>query len=135
MKVGKMDNLDKRTSIGNIMRKKFSDNTNSPPQPKPQVNPLISPHDYASTKEYIYHLVKELSLAREKLKALQHAFACEEALLKAKNLELKESEMILREYEFKRDSKSYNANRSSKTRCCYTNKDVRTRRYLNESHI
>ncbi|XP_057954638.1 SHUGOSHIN 2 isoform X1 [Malania oleifera] len=38
------------------------------------------------------HILAELNLGREKLKALQHELICKDALLKAKNLELEEKE-------------------------------------------
>ncbi|XP_073303535.1 uncharacterized protein [Primulina huaijiensis] len=195
----KGEKMERRSSFGNMVRKKFSNITNSLPQPKSPVISEKSPLDSASAKEYIDNLVKEkmvlakivheknkvielsgieiqklrtsllmmrlhnwnlaqsnsqmltvggvldselfydnsvdinslgeltscelylfqeLSLGREKLKAQQHDLVCKEALLKAKDLELKESEMVGRENEFRKDSKSYNANRSksSKTR-------------------
>ncbi|XP_073049175.1 SHUGOSHIN 1-like [Primulina eburnea] len=157
----KVEKMDRRSSFGNMVRKKFSNITNSLPQPKPPVISEKSPLDSASAKEYIDHLVKEkmvlakivheknkvlelsgieiqklrtsllmmrlhnwnlaqsnsqmlteLSLGREKLKAQQHDLVCKEALLKAKDLELKESETVGRENEFRKHRKSYNANRS-----------------------
>ncbi|XP_075504219.1 uncharacterized protein LOC142541616 isoform X1 [Primulina tabacum] len=192
----KGEKMDRRSSFGNMVRNKFSNITNSLPQPKPPVISEKSPLDSASAKEYIDHLVKEkmvlakivqekmyfhfffilsprgrvcvtqtffifvnlilvnskvlelsgieiqklrtsllmmrlhnwnlaqsnsqmltaLSLGREKLKAQQHDLVCKEALLKAKDLELKESEMVRRENEFRKDRKSYNANRSKSSK-------------------
>ncbi|GFZ12833.1 hypothetical protein Acr_23g0012180 [Actinidia rufa] len=80
--------MAKRSSFGSTVRKRLSDITNSIPQTKsPLPQKKLSPTD-SSSKEYIDHLVKELNLGKDKLKALQHEILCKETLLKARNLDL-----------------------------------------------
>ncbi|KAL2557437.1 SHUGOSHIN 2-like [Forsythia ovata] len=130
--------MAKRSSFGNMVRRRLSDITNSLPNPKSPVIVEKLPPDSASGKDYIDHLAKEnmglvkliqdknkiielsgieienlrvslqkmqlqnwnlaqsnshmsaeLNLVKERLKTLQHELVCKEAVLKAKNLELK----------------------------------------------
>ncbi|CAI9774589.1 unnamed protein product [Fraxinus pennsylvanica] len=136
----KGDKMAKRSSFGNMVRRRLSDITNSLPNPKSPAIVEKLPSDSASGKDYIDQLVKEnvglvkliqdknkiielsgieiqnlresvqkmqlqnwnlaqsnshmsaeLNLSKERVKTLQHELVCKEALLKAKNLELKGS--------------------------------------------
>lgn len=54
----KGDKMAKRSSLGNMMRKRLSDITNSLPQPKSPSVPEKLPPDNVSAKDYIDHLLK-----------------------------------------------------------------------------
>ncbi|KAL7127214.1 hypothetical protein ABFS83_14G240500 [Erythranthe nasuta] len=137
----KGDKMAKRSSFGNMVRRRLSDITNSLPQNKSPSVPEKNPRDAVSAKEFIDHLVKEkmalvkliqdknkiielsgieiqnlrnclqkmqlqnwnlaqsnshmlaeVNLGKERLKALQHEVICKEAVLKTKDLQLKEKE-------------------------------------------
>ncbi|CAI9768544.1 unnamed protein product [Fraxinus pennsylvanica] len=137
-RIMKGDRMAKRSSFGNMVRRRLSDITNSLPNPKSPVIMEKFPLHSASGKDYIDHLVKEnvglvkliqdknkiielsgieiqnlrvslqkmqlqnwnlaqsnshmsaeLNLGKERLKTLQHELVCKEAVLKAKNRELK----------------------------------------------
>ncbi|XP_057954639.1 SHUGOSHIN 2 isoform X2 [Malania oleifera] len=64
------------------------------------------------------HILAELNLGREKLKALQHELICKDALLKAKNLELEGEKEAARESlgQANNDIKPHKPNRRRSTR-------------------
>ncbi|KAG8371274.1 hypothetical protein BUALT_Bualt13G0070500 [Buddleja alternifolia] len=90
----KGDKMAKRSSFGSMVRRRLSDITNSLPQQKSPLFPENLSSDAASAKEFIEHLVKELNMGKERLKALQHELVCKEALLKTKNSQLKVQEKV-----------------------------------------
>ncbi|EYU36145.1 hypothetical protein ABFS82_14G240000 [Erythranthe guttata] len=163
----KGDKMAKRSSFGNMVRRRLSDITNSLPQNKSPAPPEKNPRDAVSAKEFIDHLVKEkmalvkliqdknkiielsgieiqnlrnclqkmqlqnwnlaqsnshmlaeVNLGKERLKALQHEVICKEAVLKTKDLQLKENERVnAHKAEFHEPeivTKSCNANRRSR---------------------
>ncbi|CAA0813539.1 Shugoshin C terminus [Striga hermonthica] len=167
MKGGKMA---RRSSFGNMVRKRLSDITNfQPPQTKSSSFPENPVADFASAKDYIDHLVKEkmalvkliqdknkiielsgneiqhlracvqkmqlqnwslaqsnshmlaeLNMGRERMKALHHEVACKEALLKTKNSSSKgKVEMNIRRTEFQ-ESEAVNEESmdNEDTKCC-----------------
>ncbi|KAK8598338.1 hypothetical protein V6N13_094311 [Hibiscus sabdariffa] len=83
------EKMAKRSSFGNMVRKRLSDITNSQSQLKPstqhEIPPQISPVD----EDYINQLIMELNLGKDRVKALQHELVCKDALLKAKKLDKK----------------------------------------------
>ncbi|KAK8695998.1 hypothetical protein V6N13_001138 [Hibiscus sabdariffa] len=83
------EKMAKRSSFGNMVRKRLSDITNSQSQPKPSTQHEIPPQVSPIDEDYINQLIMELNLGKDRVKALQHELVCKDALLKAKQLDKK----------------------------------------------
>ncbi|KAK8601445.1 hypothetical protein V6N13_058847 [Hibiscus sabdariffa] len=84
------EKMAKRSSSGNMVRKRLSDITNSQPQPKPP-SQLEDPQEIypVAEEDSINQLIMELNLGEKRVKALQHELECKDSLLKAQNQEKK----------------------------------------------
>ncbi|XP_010535631.1 PREDICTED: shugoshin-1 isoform X2 [Tarenaya hassleriana] len=80
--------MSKRSSFGYMVRKRLSDITNSQSQSQVLFQDENILETGPSAEEYVNRLTKEIDLARNKVKALQHEIVCKNALLKAKTSEL-----------------------------------------------
>ncbi|KAL6577355.1 hypothetical protein OROMI_011631 [Orobanche minor] len=165
----KGDKIARRSSFGNMVRRRLSDITNYQPQPKSASFPENMPPDSASSKDCIDHLVKEkmalvkliqeknkiielsgmeiqnlrtciqkmqlqnwhfaqsnshmlaeLNMGRERLKALQHEVACKEALLKTKNsLQKRKEKVNVQQTEFQEpEAITEEPGNNEDTKCC-----------------
>ncbi|KAL6499774.1 hypothetical protein OROGR_027684 [Orobanche gracilis] len=165
----KGDKIARRSSFGNMVRRRLSDITNYQPQPKSASFPENKPPDSTPTKGCIDHLVKEkmalvkliqeknkiielsgmeiqnlrtclqkmqlqnwhfaqsnshmlaeLNMGRERLKALHHEVACKEALLKTKNSLRKGKEKVNgQQTEFQeREAITEEPGNNEDTKCC-----------------
>ncbi|KAH9619324.1 hypothetical protein KSS87_013485 [Heliosperma pusillum] len=109
----KGDKMNKGSSLGSRVRKRLSDITNlhsnSKSPFKDQLNsnnhlPII--HDSSSINNHVHHLLKELNLSKDRLKALQHDLACKDALYKAKMNDAQVKEKMQGEENIKLEGKA-----------------------------